>query len=150
MTFPIRHRATLNHSLGPRELFHVYFVLRSEFLDDSNSRSICAKKVDGTFKGEDGTHWLERSSDTGEDWTVVDSASDDTCVEEGFLEGGFWEWWLFVGLNVFFVDEIELSSVPVDMVDHSINVVEKDVGVAVDAFKHVDIRVVVPVGELHS
>ena len=93
---------------------------------------------------------MERSSKSGEDGTIVDTAGDDTAVEEGFLEGCFGEGRVFVGLNVLFVDEVEFAGVPVDVVDDSIDVVEKDVGVAVDTFEHIDVGIIVPVGELSS
>jgi hypothetical protein len=93
---------------------------------------------------------LDGSSKAGEGGTIVDTAGDDTAVEEGFLEGCFGERRGFVGLNVLFVDEVEFAGVPVDVVNDSIDVVEKDVGVAVDTFEHIDIGIIVPVGELSS
>ena len=93
---------------------------------------------------------MDGSSKTGEDGTIIDTAGDNTAVEEGFLESCFGEGRVFVGLNVLFVDEVEFAGVPVDVIDDSIDVVEKDVGVAVDTFEYIDIGVIVPVGELSS
>lgn len=150
MTFPIRYGTTLNHSLCPCELFQVYFVILGEFPNDSNPGSISAKEINCTFKSEDRAYRVQGSSETGEDRTIVDAACDDACVEEGFLEGGFGEGWMFIGLNILFVDEVEFAGIPVNVVDDSIDVVEKNVGIAVDTFKEVDIRIVVPVGKLRN
>jgi hypothetical protein len=118
-------------------------------MDDLDSRPIGPKEIDCAFKCEDWAHLLERAGETREDGTIVDTASDDTCVEEGFCKGCFGEgWWLFVLLNVFFVDIVEIPGLPIDMVNDAVDVVEKNVGVAVDAFELIDIRVIIPIREL--